>query len=71
MPEEHEDVEGKLLNISGNSQQIQVLMAWFEKAFPWLLVGVAALGLIFMIFLPGAFFQKETLNSLKHKVIYV
>ena len=64
MPEEHEDVEGKLLNSPEVYQQTK-FMAWFEKAFPWLLVGVAALGLIFMIFLPGAFFQKETAEQLK------
>ena len=64
MPEEHEDVEGKLLNSPEVYQQTK-FMAWFEKAFPWLLVSGAALGLLLMIFLPGAFFQKETAEQLK------
>ena len=64
MAEEHEDVETKSSGSPEVYQQTK-FMAWFEKAFPWLLVGVAALGLIFMIFLPGAFFQKETAEQLK------
>ena len=64
MAEEHEDVEAKSSGSPEVYQQTK-FMAWFEKAFPWLLVGVAALGLIFMIFLPGAFFQKETAEQLK------
>ena len=39
-------------------------MAWFEKAFPWLLVGGAALGLVLMIFLPVIFFQEKTAEQL-------
>ena len=64
MPEEREDVETKSSDSPEVYKQTK-FMAWFEKAFPWLLVGVAALGLIFMIFLPGAFFQKETAEQLK------
>ena len=64
MPKEREDVETKSSGSPEVYQQTK-FMAWFEKAFPWLLVGVAALGLIFMIFLPGAFFQKETAEQLK------
>ena len=64
MPEEPEDVEATLPNSPEVHQQTK-FMTLFEKAFPWLLVGVAALGLIFMIFLPGAFFQKETAEQLK------
>ena len=64
MPKECEDVEATLPNSPEVHQQTK-FMTWFEKAFPWLLVGVAALGLIFMIFLPGAFFQKETAEQLK------
>ena len=59
MPEEHETIEARL-SASPEVYRHTKFMARFEKAFPWLLVGVAALGLIFMIFLPGAFFQKET-----------
>ena len=64
MLEEHEDIETKPPNIPEVYQQTK-FMALFEKAFPWLLVGVAALGLNLMIFLPGAFFQKETAEQLK------
>ena len=64
MPKEREDVETKSSDSPEVYQQTK-FMEWFEKAFPWLLVGVAALGLIFMIFLPGAFFQKETAEQLK------
>ena len=64
MAEEHEDVETKSSGSPEVHQQTK-FMTWFEKAFPWLLVGVATLGLIFMIFLPGAFFQKETAEQLK------
>jgi len=39
-------------------------MAWFEKAFPWLLVSGAALGLVLMIFLPVIFFQEKTAEQL-------
>jgi len=39
-------------------------MAWFEKAFPWLLVSGAALGLLLMIFLPVIFFQEKTAEQL-------
>jgi len=39
-------------------------MAWFEKAFPWLLVGGAALGLVLMICLPVIFFQEKTAEQL-------
>ena len=64
MAEEHEDVETKSSGSPEVYRQTK-FMTWFEKAFPWLLVGVATLGLIFMIFLPGAFFQKETAEQLK------
>ena len=64
MPEEREDVETKPSDSPEVYKQTK-FMECFEKAFPWLLVGVAALGLIFMIFLPGAFFQKETAEQLK------
>ena len=64
MPEEHEDVEGKLLNSPEVYQQTK-FMAWFEKAFPWLLVSGAAFGLTFMIILPIIFFQEKTGDQLK------
>ena len=57
MPEEHEDVEAKSSGSPEVYQQTK-FMAWFEKAFPWLLVGGAALGLVLMIFLPVIFFQE-------------
>ena len=63
MPEEPEDVEATLPNSPEVYQQTK-FMAWFEKAFPWLLVGGAALGLIFMIFLPVIFFQEKTAEQL-------
>jgi len=40
-------------------------MAWFEKAFPWLLVSGATLGLTLMIILPIIFFQEKTGDQLK------
>jgi len=44
MPKEREDVETKSSGSPEVYQQTK-FMAWFEKAFPWLLVGGAALGL--------------------------
>ena len=64
MPEEREDAEGKLLNSPEVYQQTK-FMAWFEKAFPWLLVSGAALGLTLMIILPIIFFQEKTGDQLK------
>jgi len=64
MPEEREDVEGKLLNSPEVYQQTK-FMAWFEKAFPWLLVSGATLGLTLMIILPIIFFQEKTGDQLK------
>ena len=64
MPEEPEDVEGKLLNSPEVYQQTK-FMAWFEKAFPWLLVSGATLGLTLMIILPIIFFQEKTGDQLK------
>ena len=63
MPKEREDVETKS---SGSPEVYQQpkFMAWFEKAFPWLLVGGAALGLVLMIFLPVIFFQEKTAEQL-------
>ena len=63
MPEEHEDVETKSSDSPEVYQQTK-FMAWFEKAFPWLLVGGAALGLVLMIFLPVIFFQEKTAEQL-------
>ena len=63
MPEEHETIESR----SSASQEVYQqtkFMAWFEKAFPWLLVGGAALGLVLMIFLPIIFFQEKTAEQL-------
>ena len=63
MPEEHETIESR----SSASQEVYQqtkFMAWFEKAFPWLLVGGAALGLVFMICLPVIFFQEKTAEQL-------
>ena len=63
MPEEHETIESR----SSASQEVYQqtnFMAWFEKAFPWLLVGGAALGLVLMIFLPVIFFQEKTAEQL-------
>ena len=64
MPEEREDVETKSPDNPEVYQQTK-FMAWFEKAFPWLLVGGAALGLVLMIFLPIIFFQEKTGDQLK------
>jgi|GEM_PF-3830752 len=44
MPEEHEDVETKSSDSPEVYQQTK-FMAWFEKAFPWLLVSGATPGL--------------------------
>ena len=63
MPEEHETIESR----SSASQEVYQqtkFMAWFEKAFPWLLVSGAALGLVLMIFLPVIFFQEKTAEQL-------
>ena len=63
MSEEHETIESR----SSASQEVYQqtkFMAWFEKAFPWLLVGGAALGLLLMIFLPVIFFQEKTAEQL-------
>ena len=63
MPEEHETIESR----SSASQEVYQqtkFMAWFEKAFPWLLVGGAALGLVLTIFLPVIFFQEKTAEQL-------
>ena len=64
MPKEREDVEAKS---SGSPEVYQQpkFMAWFEKAFPWLLVSGAALGLTLMIILPIIFFQEKTGDQLK------
>ena len=64
MPEEHEDVETKSSDSPEVHQQTK-FMTWFEKAFPWLLIGGAALGLTLMIFLPVIFFQEKTGDQLK------
>ena len=63
MPKEHEDVEATSSGSPEVYQQTK-FMAWFEKAFPWLLVGGAALGLVLMIFLPVIFFQEKTAEQL-------
>ena len=63
MPEEREDVETKSSDSPEVHQQTK-FMAWFEKAFPWLLVGGAALGLVLMICLPVIFFQEKTAEQL-------
>ena len=63
MPEERETIESR----SSASQEVYQqtkFMAWFEKAFPWLLVSGAALGLVLMIFLPVIFFQEKTAEQL-------
>ena len=63
MPEEHETIESR----SSASQEVYQqtkFMAWFEKAFPWLLVSGAALGLTLMIILPIIFFQEKTAEQL-------
>ena len=64
MPEEHEDAETKSSDSPEVYQQTK-FMAWFEKAFPWLLVSGAALGLTLMIILPIIFFQEKTGDQLK------
>ena len=64
MPEEPEDVETKSPNSPEVYQQTK-FMAWFEKAFPWLLVSGATLGLTLMIILPIIFFQEKTGDQLK------
>ena len=64
MPEEREDVETKSSDSPEVYQQTK-FMAWFEKAFPWLLVGGATLGLTLMIILPIIFFQEKTGDQLK------
>ena len=64
MAEEHEDVETKSSGSPEVYQQTK-FMAWFEKAFPWLLVSGATLGLTFMIILPIIFFQEKTGDQLK------
>ena len=63
MPEKREDVETKSSDSPEVYQQPK-FMAWFEKAFPWLLVSGAALGLVLMIFLPVIFFQEKTAEQL-------
>ena len=63
MPEEHETIEARL-SASPEVHQQTKFMAWFEKAFPWLLVSGAALGLTLMIFLPVIFFQEKTAEQL-------
>ena len=63
MPEEHETIESRSSDSPEVHQQTK-FMAWFEKAFPWLLVGGAALGLVLMIFLPVIFFQEKTAEQL-------
>ena len=63
MPKEREDVETKSSGSPEVYQQTK-FMAWFEKAFPWLLVGGAALGLVLIIFLPVIFFQEKTAEQL-------
>ena len=63
MPEEPEDVETKSSDSPEVYQQTK-FMEWFEKAFPWLLVSGAALGLLLMIFLPVIFFQEKTAEQL-------
>ena len=64
MPEEHEDVETKSSDSPEVYQQTK-FMEWFEKAFPWLLVSGATLGLTLMIILPIIFFQEKTGDQLK------
>ena len=63
MPEEHETIESRSSAGQEVYQQTK-FMAWFEKAFPWLLVSGAALGLVLMIFLPVIFFQEKTAEQL-------
>ena len=63
MPEERKTIETRSSDSPEVHQQTK-FMAWFEKAFPWLLVGGAALGLVLMIFLPVIFFQEKTAEQL-------
>ena len=63
MPEERKTIESRSSDSPEVYQQTK-FMAWFEKAFPWLLVGGAALGLVLMIFLPVIFFQEKTAEQL-------
>ena len=63
MPEEHETIESRSSAGQEVYQQTK-FMAWFEKAFPWLLVSGAALGLTLMIILPIIFFQEKTAEQL-------
>ena len=63
MSEERETI-GARSSASPEVYQQTKFMAWFEKAFPWLLVGGAALGLVLMIFLPVIFFQEKTAEQL-------
>ena len=63
MPKEREDVETKSSDSPEVYQQTK-FMAWFEKAFPWLLVSGATLGLTLMIILPIIFFQEKTAEQL-------
>ena len=63
MPEEHKTI-GARSSASPEVYQQTKFMAWFEKAFPWLLVSGAALGLVLMIFLPVIFFQEKTAEQL-------
>ena len=63
MPEEHETIETRSSDSPEVHQQTK-FMAWFEKAFPWLLVSGAALGLTLMIILPIIFFQEKTAEQL-------
>ena len=64
MPKEREDVEAKSSDSPEVYQQTK-FMAWFEMAFPWLLVSGATLGLTLMIILPIIFFQEKTGDQLK------
>ena len=63
MPEERKTIETRSSDSPEVYQQTK-FMAWFEKAFPWLLVSGAALGLLLMIFLPVIFFQEKTAEQL-------
>ena len=64
MPKEREDVETKSSDSPEVYQQTR-FMECFEKAFPWLLVGGAALGLILMVVIPNAVFQETSEVQLK------
>ena len=63
MSEERETI-GARSSASPEVYQQTKFMAWFEKAFPWLLVSGAALGLTLMIILPIIFFQEKTAEQL-------